>query len=38
LELEELRRDRVRPLLSVPTIGVSNLAPTSKFVCVCSRL
>jgi hypothetical protein len=35
LELEKLRRERASPLLGVPAVGVSNLAPTSKFiVCV----
>jgi hypothetical protein len=34
-ELEKLHRERASPLPGVPTVGVSNLAPTSKFiVCV----
>jgi hypothetical protein len=32
-DLEELHRKRAWPLPGVPTIGVSNLAPISKFVC-----
>jgi hypothetical protein len=33
-ELEELRQGRASPLPSAPTVGVSNLALTSKFVCM----
>jgi hypothetical protein len=37
-ELEELHRERARPLPGTPMVGVLNLAPTSKFVCVCFGL
>jgi hypothetical protein len=31
-ELEELHRERARSLPGAPTVGVSNLASTSKFI------
>jgi hypothetical protein len=37
-KLEELRHEPTSPLPSVPTVGVSNLAPASNFLCACSGL
>jgi hypothetical protein len=33
-ELDEFHQERARPLPSMPIVSVSNLTPTSKFMCV----